>query len=171
MTPDQHLIADLTARLAQLERVFLNHAHKGSEVDRTKVLTDIKTRGELDLTAGGVVNIQSGKDDFSSDGATVFIRSGNGQTVGGDGGQIDLITGSAQGNNDDGGDFYVVTGNGNGTGRRGNVSLNGTDINTTDNGGFVIIPQCQGVPTGTPNLNGSLVYDRTNNDLYVYNSG
>lgn len=49
----------------------------------------------------------------------------------------------------------------------------GAELATTATGGFLCIPSCNGVPTGVPANAGSslvqLVYDRANEDLYVYN--
>jgi hypothetical protein len=37
--------------------------------------------------------------------------------------------------------------------------------------GFLGLPTCAGAPTGVPSRNGAMVYDTTNNRIYVYNGG
>lgn len=47
-------------------------------------------------------------------------------------------------------------------------------ISTSANDGFVYIPTCAGAPSGTPTTytgKVAIIYDTTNNQLYVYNSG
>lgn len=36
-------------------------------------------------------------------------------------------------------------------------------------GGFLVIPFCSGTPTGVPKTKISVVYDVSNNKLYIYN--
>jgi hypothetical protein len=50
---------------------------------------------------------------------------------------------------------------------------NGAALGTTTTGGFFCIPTCAGTPTGTPTNvpTGSvaMIYDTTNNKIYIYN--
>lgn len=53
-------------------------------------------------------------------------------------------------------------------------SVFGSGLGTSSTDGFIYISSCAGAPTGTPTSYASrvpLVYDRTNNKFYVYNSG
>jgi hypothetical protein len=46
-------------------------------------------------------------------------------------------------------------------------------VATNSNNGFLYIPSCAGAPTGVPTAYTgkiALIYDSTNNDLYVYNA-
>ena len=48
----------------------------------------------------------------------------------------------------------------------------GSTLNVSATVGFLIVPNCSGVPTGTPDGgNGSMVIDVTNNRLYFYSNG
>lgn len=56
------------------------------------------------------------------------------------------------------------------------TSVNANTIATTATKGFVYIPKCAGIPTGVPTRAGTsggvpMVFDSTNNKLYVYKSG
>ena len=56
----------------------------------------------------------------------------------------------------------------------GNVIVGTAALATTATDGFLYIPTCAGVPTGVPSTKTGrcpMVYDTTNNKLYVYNSG
>lgn len=55
-----------------------------------------------------------------------------------------------------------------------NVVIGGAAIATTATNGFLYIPTCAGTPTGTPTTytgRAPMVYDSTNNKLYIYNGG
>ena len=55
----------------------------------------------------------------------------------------------------------------------GNKVLSGAALSTSATDGFVYVPTCAGVPSGTPTAytgTVAMVYDSTNNDFYVYNS-
>jgi len=120
--------------------------------------------------AGGVLDIESGSGGATGAGGLLSIIAGLGGATSGNGGNLDLESGSAQGGNSNGGDLIVKPGAGTGTGHAGDTKINnGSAISTSANGGFLVIPKCAGAPTGTPTLSGSLVYDTTNNKLYVYN--
>lgn len=74
--------------------------------------------------------------------------------------------------NTEGGDLILQGGSG------GTISGNvygGDSIATNASGGYFLIPNCTGIPTGTPinvsNPDGALVADRTNHHLYVYLNG
>ena len=54
----------------------------------------------------------------------------------------------------------------------GNVVCGNAAIATTATNGFLYIPSCAGIPTGIPTTNtgrAAMVYDSTNNRMYVYN--
>jgi len=54
----------------------------------------------------------------------------------------------------------------------GNVIVNTAAIATTATDGFLYIPTCAGAPTGVPTTytgRAAMVYDTTNNKLWVYN--
>jgi hypothetical protein len=56
----------------------------------------------------------------------------------------------------------------------GNVSVGVSSIATAATDGFLYIPACAGIPTGTPTAKTGLapmVVDSTNNKLYVYIGG
>jgi hypothetical protein len=56
----------------------------------------------------------------------------------------------------------------------GNVIVNTAAILTTATDGFLYVPTCAGTPTGVPTTytgRAALVYDSTNNKLYIYDSG
>lgn len=53
----------------------------------------------------------------------------------------------------------------------GNVELGTAALATTATDGFLYIPSCAGIPTGTPTIKTGrvpLIFDTTNNNLYVY---
>jgi hypothetical protein len=135
--------------------------------------------GNITLTAGTAISNTSGWD--SHDGGFVTLAGGAGGAAGGgahsgDGGDITLQGGNAGAGtgNADGGDVLLKGGTGTGTGNRGNVGVaNGAALGTTTTGGFFCIPTCAGTPTGTPTNvpTGSvaMIYDTTNNKIYIYN--
>jgi len=58
--------------------------------------------------------------------------------------------------------------------KTGSVLLNDTVLATTATDGFTYIPTCAGIPTGVPTAQlgtAPVVYDTTDNRLYVYNGG
>lgn len=120
--------------------------------------TAIESNGPLNITvkdrtiSGGEIVIQASNALTNTNaGANVGIYAGAGKTSG------------------NGGDIHISAGNRDTTGHRGDIILNdSTSVPTTSNGGFLVIPFCFGAPTGSPNSAGSLIYDLTNNKLYVY---
>ena len=48
------------------------------------------------------------------------------------------------------------------------IKQNNSKLSPTSKGGFLNIPYCLGTPTGIPNSIPSLVYDSTNDKLYIY---
>jgi hypothetical protein len=56
----------------------------------------------------------------------------------------------------------------------GSIILSSAALATTATDGFTYVPTCAGTPTGTPTTQSGtvpVVYDTTNNKLYVYNGG
>ena len=50
--------------------------------------------------------------------------------------------------------------------------LGGASLSVSATTGFLMVPNCSGVPTGTPAQgNGAMVVDIANNRLYFYSSG
>ena len=124
-------------------------------------LTVIAGAGGATAGVGGIVNVTGGA------GTAAAARGGAVQITGGQGG---VTSGS-------GGNVLITGGPPQGTGVRGNVELAVTNatIATTATSGFVTIPTCLGVPTGVPaNVStgqAAMVYDGTNNHLYIYSNG
>ena len=57
---------------------------------------------------------------------------------------------------------------------KGNVTVGTAALATTATDGFLYIPTCAGLPTGVPTTKtgrAPLIYDTTNNHLYIYNGG
>lgn len=118
------------------------------------------------------INASSAHSAGSLPGGAVTIKAGNGGNSSGKGGEVSILSGSAGGGNNNGGDISIKPGLGAGTGHIGDVKINAASVlSSSVAGGFLVIPMCTGVPTGTPASNGSLIYDISNNKLYVYNSG
>lgn len=56
----------------------------------------------------------------------------------------------------------------------GNVTIGNAALSTSATNGFLYIPTCAGAPSGTPTTKTGrvpMIYDTTNNNLYIYNSG
>lgn len=132
--------------------------------------------------APGALSITGGSAEGSTNqaaGAAVTVQGGSGgasSSATGGGGSVTVQGGTARGNNQSGGNVLLTGGTPAGTGSKGQVGVsNGGALATTATGGFFCIPTCAGIPTGVPaNVpTGSvaMVYDTTNNNLYIYNSG
>lgn len=155
----------------------------GSHDGGTVTIQSGSTGSNNQAGSGGNIAIlaaNSGYSNVGGSGATakggsVTIKAGNGgtgPTISGNvntGGSLSLTAGNA-GGDANGGDVSFTPGTGNGTGHDGDTKINGASaISTSATGKFFVIPMCAGTPTGTPANNGSVVYDTTNNKLYVYN--
>ncbi len=139
---------------------------------------------------GGGTTIQSGAGTASAaSGGAVDILAGAGASAGNaQGGSVSVYAGGSRGNKQggqiqlspgnggatgDGGDLFLLQGSKGASGNAdGNVFLATRTSTTTRNGGFAVLPISAGPPTGTPTAgSGSVVFDSTNNDLYIYKSG
>lgn len=118
--------------------------------------------GSVTVTAPypGAMSISTGSPAFNNQTAqNITLQTGNG-TVSGSGGNIVFKCGTSSG-----------------SGSQGNVITNGqnTALATTATGGFLCLPTCAGAPTGTPASipagNVAIVYDTTNDKLWVYRGG
>ena len=69
----------------------------------------------------------------------------------------------------------VIHNEGAGTGADGSIAFNDAALATDTTKGFIMIPSCAGAPTGTPadipTGQIPIVFDSTNNKLYVYDGG
>jgi hypothetical protein len=124
--------------------------------------------GGSDSGKGGEVYISGGLGSSAdSDGAFATLRGG---TDVGDGGSAYLAGGDTVSADANGGDVHLHGGAGNGAGHKGDVIINlALPVSTSADGGFLVVPTCAGTPTGAPTNNGSLVYDTTNDKLWIYN--
>lgn len=125
--------------------------------------------------AGGPVTIQGGASgDASGSGASMLA---GGSLSGNNAGGPATVSGGAGHGSGAGGDVLLVAGVAGATGRKGNVVLNGANVALATNatGGFTTIPTCAGAPTGVPagilTGNVAMVYDSTNDKLYIYRGG
>lgn len=130
---------------------------------------------------GGPIQLAGGAAAGSGNGGTALLEGGNGVNggsasifggsgSGGNGGTTFVFGGLANSANKNGGDVLLAGGAGNGSGHAGNLFAGNGILATTATGGFLVIPQCAGTPTGVPaGGNGSMVYDTVNNKLYIYN--
>lgn len=154
--PDQEL-NDLKQRVQQLEILMRNHAHLGGDgtqlVGLTKIQTDI-TQRPIDIRHGL---------------ASIFPLTGAAGTVTDPTSfppvdiydQYRIYTSGATKR------FYWYDYKG---GTWGFVTSASGVLATNATTGFSLIPTCAGTPTGVPVIgNGAMVYDTTNNKLYVYN--
>lgn len=131
-------------------------------------------------TAGGDVTLTSGNGGASGDGGKITITMGSGVnfstgviTYFPTTGELRHVSPSALTGNTDGGDFTYTLSAGFGTGSYGDFIITPGVSTTTRKGGFLIMPVSNGTPTGTP-TNASatvapIVYDNSNNKLWVYN--
>jgi len=117
---------------------------------------------------GGNVTVQGGQ--AGSTPGIVTIQGGTNNNVG-NGGLVTIVGGTSSSAF---GGAIQFTG-GSGTSARGNIYANGTGVVLANAaiGGFFEIPTVAGAPTGTPaqSLTGNvpIVYDTTNNKLYIRN--
>lgn len=131
--------------------------------------------------AGGAVHIGGHDGSGSGTGGVATVAAGNGGATG-NGGSVSIAAGLAGGGNGDGGSVTITSGSKAGSGTAGAINLvpsvtlggdvrinSGAAVATNTPGGFLVIPVCAGTPTGTPAKNGSMIYDTSNNKLYVYN--
>jgi len=140
---------------------------------------------------GGTLSLTAGGGGDTGNGGYTAIVGGDGGSTSGNGGAAFTQGGNAGGSGH-GGNAYLSAGSGvGGAGKHGGHCMlqpgsidTGGDIGqimcglgsalaTTSNGGFFCMPTCAGTPTGTPSnvQTGSIamVYDTTNNKLYMYN--
>lgn len=146
---------------------------------------------------GGSINLQAGAGDDgatseAADGGNIQIAAGVGGLTSGAGGDLLLNAGSASGGNSNGGSIYIDAGDPNGSGTSGSIQLtaNNTVVQLSGTGslvhfhsaqlttgatdGFIYIRGCAGVPSGTPSTitySHPMVWDGSNDDLYVYSNG
>lgn len=111
-------------------------------------------------TTSGIGSVGGAAKVTAGDGLTgglVELRSGTGDSGSGSGGAIKVFYGGGLVQDN----FYT---NGAGTAR-----------STSSTGAFFCIPNCAGVPTGTPALsltgNTPVIFDTSNNRLYAYDAG
>jgi hypothetical protein len=137
------------------------------------VFTFAKSRN---ATAGSHTVVQSGDTvadlRFEGSDGTSFIRAA----------QIRVSVGTTPGTTDMPGNLLLMTTpDGSGTPAErlqcdylGNVTINTAAVATTATDGFLYIPTCAGTPTGVPTAKtgrAAVVYDSTNNLLYVNDGG
>lgn len=138
--------------------------------------------------AGGEAGLRSGSGTTA--GGLVGLLGGSASS--GVGGAISISAGGSGGTNTNGADIGITASDGIGTNRGGTITLQagskGAGSNehgnvvtngqasaraTTATGGFLTIPSCAGTPTGVPASipagNVALIYDSTNNRIYIYN--
>lgn len=123
----------------------------------------------------GQTTIKSGNVTGNDNGTQTALAGGTGSGTG-NGGIAQIVSGVGGGTGStNSGEIYIYSGSGPSTasGRDGDVHINnlGGDISTSANGGFLIIPMMSGTPSGVPTGSASVVYDRTNNNLYIYSGG
>lgn len=154
--------------------------------------------GDVDIQAqvggdtsgdGGAVNITSGSaQGANSVGGNINATAGDGFGSG-SGGEVEITSGVSAGSGP-GGEIRITAGtSGNLGGHRGPpviIDAGGSDsgvasgdvylnqknapYDRTLGGGNVYLPYCAGVPTGVPQTSiGALIYDSTNNKIYIYN--
>jgi hypothetical protein len=141
-----------------------------------------RTSGDINLTlgtstnttAGGAINATGGTGGSGGGAGGAVTWKGGAGAGAGVGGAAVVQGGNGGATNAVGGNVLLKGGTPGGTGARGNVGVdNGAALGTTVTGGFFCIPTCAGAPTGVPaNVpTGSvaMIYDTTNNALYVYN--
>ncbi len=123
--------------------------------------------------AGGASTLFAGTGSGTGTGGIVGVNGGN--SAAGNGGKANVTGGNAQSGDKNGGDVFLTAGTGSGTGHDGDVYAggpnNGAALGTSTTGRFFVIPRCNGVPTGIPTTDGSMIYDYANDDLYVYRGG
>jgi hypothetical protein len=134
---------------------------------------DLRSGSSTGTEDGATTNLLGGDADTAAAGGPVLIYGGTGGSSSGDGGYIQIVGGSSR-STSAGGVVDIVPGSSSGGGIDGVVNIGlGAALATTATGGFVTIPTCAGVPTGVPagvvTGNVAVVYDTTNNRLYIYN--
>lgn len=145
----------------------------GTEFDGVTSIAFDKTTGKLTFYGDGLAFQFVGRDAPASSGAngTDLVLTGGRGDGAAEGGNVS-INGGQGGTTGEGGDIELFPGaKGSGATYDGNVICGGQNIATTARGQFLVIPYCAGPPTGTPVRGMCLIYDSTNNDLYVYNGG
>lgn len=117
--------------------------------------------------------MNAGNGTGTASGGIASIIGGNAN--GGNAGKASVIGGNATSGSKNGGNVFLTAGTGSGTGHAGDVIAGGDSVggalSTATTGRYLVIPRCNGVPTGTPTFDGSMIYDYANNNLYVYNGG
>lgn len=146
-------------------------------------------------TNGGNVNINGGNSNTTGNGSAVSLTAGSnngsgaggtttvsgGVALGAGAGGITIIRGGRGTTSGVPGEVQVRYGNttsatvGMRLDKSGNVFLGtAAALATTATDGFVSIPTCSGVPTGTPTLTtglSPLVYDSSDKKLYIFSGG
>ncbi len=136
----------------------------GLENDNSFIVTPNASTTNTDA---GTLKIKGGIGNGTGAGGSVEMDGGLGG-VNGNGGDVSLSAGAAQGSGV-GGSVFLTPGTGV-TGYEGNIVTGVNGLGTTSNGGFLVIGNMNGVPTGTPIYTGAVIYDYANNTLYVYNT-
>ena len=131
------------------------------------------TGGATTSGPGGAVTVKGGTSTGGvTKGGNVKVQGGSGPTTG-DGGDV-ILQGGTGGGSATGGNIKLIAGTGL---AKGHVYANGggSALATSATGLHFGIPTCAGVPTGTPTGflagNVAMIYDTTNNNLYIYNGG
>lgn len=114
--------------------------------------------------------ISTGGGESGGTGGHIEMQGGDGKSIGDNPGGLIALKGGF-GNGTASGGAITLLGGTSGTGKPGDVYINTSAIATNATGHFLVIPMCAGTPTGTPAGNARMVYDTSNNKLYVYNSG
>lgn len=124
---------------------------------------------------GGEILLTAGDGGTTGDGGAIAISGGEAGSGGGKGGNIALIAGRGK-NTGNGGDVLVTPALAGATGgTAGNVVLGRQATGPTRDANFVYIPNSSNTMTGSPGKSylgrSPLVFDTTNNKLWIYNSG
>lgn len=148
---------ELKALEERIMMLIATHIHNGTQSPRINANTDIiglassipaGNNGEIQYNNNGVLG---GMPSSTYDTTTGDVSLTGGNNFGAGNGNVYLVVGVSGG---------VYSGD-------INASING--LATNSNHGFLIISNMSGAPTGTPVQNGAMVYDVTNNKLWIYN--